>query len=326
MAQVASGKHNAPDVDASETLKVRTLEAQLFSLDAQLRRADVRRTTEASREGLLARREELAAELQPLTAPPPDERKGAQTTVTRIDESLIRRSVAAAVFNPVHGTFGLGTSGVVQVGPASSGVDIVAHGKYPSSGEIVPVPGSPPGEVAFTGHLEVNPHEGELDPEPDYFWLRNWSYLIPFPPPAALSRFTYRFDADALLNIYREHDEAVAMCFVSIGETPDLETGVSVPVNVPMGWMVQADLTQTTATYNGSWGSFAGRVTVQRSFEVGSRNVPGVAVVVGVIAGLNVFATINLENLLQASTIIIGSSGTIGRVEYSYEPILVAEP
>jgi hypothetical protein len=48
---------------------------------------------------------------------------------------------------------------------------------------------------AFSRSESISPNE--YDPTINYFWVHNWKYLIPFPPPTATSRLTYRFDVYA---------------------------------------------------------------------------------------------------------------------------------
>jgi hypothetical protein len=67
-------------------------------------------------------------------------------------------------------------------------------------------------------------------------------------------------------------------------------------------------------------------VTVQRSFMVPAGHVPGVAVIVGVIGALSMMTEVRLLfPSVPDSGISISSQNAGGRVEYSYEPQLVAQ-
>ncbi|HEX2336976.1 MAG TPA: hypothetical protein VHI72_10905 [Hyphomicrobiaceae bacterium] len=87
---------------------------------------------------------------------------------------------------------------------------------------------------------------------------------------------------------------------------------------------MNADLTQPADFYNGHYGRLGGAVDVQRSFMVGPHGVPGVAVVVGAVGGLSMMAEVSLT-FAEYSRISAGSQNMTGRVEYSYEPVLVAQ-
>jgi hypothetical protein len=70
-------------------------------------------------------------------------------------------------------------------------------------------------------------------------------------------------------------------------------------------------------------------VTVQRTFEVGAGNVPGVAIVVGAVVGLPMLSALNLFFAGTGNgycAIGISSDDRAGRVAYSYEPHLVIAP
>jgi hypothetical protein len=123
-----------------------------------------------------------------------------------------------------------------------------------------------------------------------------------------------------------------AMSFVSVGETANL-TG-PVPVNIDAGWPLIADLSQPTVTnglYNGHYGELWGTTNVQRSFAVGSGGVPAVAIVVGVVIGLPMGASVSLGFAGDSS---VGVSGTAdyqgeyvgGKIAHYVQPELVAEP
>jgi hypothetical protein len=314
-------------------LERKRLEAELLSLERQLRTFDrisdqltaAGKEPSASYRQLQARREKVLTTLkQRRWGSLPSSHVEWQLPASRLDEPLLARSIAPAKFDFRLGLYGFGTSGVVQVAPASEGVNVVATGPFPHSGEIVTIPGSYPGVVEFRGVLSVGPDEispSEYDPTINYFWLRNWKYLIPFPSPTVESLFTYRFDVSASVGVFFSGGEGNLMAFVSLGETPHLTTGTDVTVGIDAGWPLWVDLTEPGPGYNGHYGSVAGHVTVQRSFMVAGGAVPGVAVVVGVVAGLSMMSQVSLYFPgIEYSGIGISSQAGGGRVTYSYEP------
>ena len=257
------------------------------------------------------------------------------TARARLDESLLARPISPASFDLGLGIYALGSSGFVQMAPASEGTNVVAEGQFPSSGEMMTVPGGYPGDVMFDGLLQVGPDElpaGQTyDPTIDYFWLRNWKYLIPFPPPSGLSLLTYRFNVYAFFGINFPGGHGNVMSFVSLGETPNLTTGTNVTIGIDAGWPLVADLNQQTPSYNGHYGYIDGQLTVQRSFMVGAGHVPGVAVIVGAVCGLAMGSEVALyfpgagySNIgISSPDPVSRTAYSIGRVEYSYEPRLV---
>jgi hypothetical protein len=323
-----------PDVDAAKMIDRKRLEAELLSVEGQLRRfGRIRdRLVAAGRDPILSyqalqeRRGEVAVALKRSRAelqPSPDV-ADPQPSFHPPKESLLSRPIAAARFDGARGIFDMGTAGLVQLAPAAENLDIVPHGQYPSSGEIRTVPGSYPGGVGFAGEPMVGPDAipvNQYDPSINYFWLHSWKYLIPFPPPTGLSRFTYRFNVNASLSLFGGA-EGFVWCFVSLGETPTLTQGTDVTVNIDGGWPLQIDLEDVT--YGQYYGSGS---TVQRSFLVGAGNVPGVAVVVGVICGLAMQSETNLWFPTGFSGIEIATENGIGgQVAYTYQPQLVIHP
>ncbi len=252
--------------------------------------------------------------------------------MARIEEELIALPIAPAKFDHVGGVFGFGTSGFVQVAPASEGIqDFVAAGPHPHSGQIVTVPGSYPGEVTFGGALHVGPAQvppDEYDATINYWWIHNWNYLIPFPPPTVESLFTYRFKVLAVFSVIFSGGEANVQCFFSLGETSNLTAGTTVTVGPDGGgFPLIADLQQPGPGYNGHYDSVRGEATVQRSFRVAANRVPGVAVVVGAIGALSMMAEVSLTFAgVGYSRINIGSGNRSGRVEYWYEPQMEVSP
>jgi hypothetical protein len=328
--------YRAPDVDVKSLKKQKLLEAQLLSLDAQVRNFGCIRdqlTADGQDAGayyrkIQARRDEITKALGKFevggtsSLPGPD-----GSPFKHADEPLLALPIAPARFIRDLGIFGFGSSGIVQMATASECLNIVAHGKYPSSGEITTVPGDPPGVVHYSAWLKVGPEsvppEG-FDPKVDYLWLHSWKYLVPFPPPPVESRLTYRFEVYATSWIEFTGDprrQGMAMAFVSVGETGSLTVGHDVVPNIGAGWPFVQDLTQPGGAYNGHSGFISGWVPVQRSFIVPGKHVPAVAVVVGAIIGLSMMS--------QARTTPWGAHHSInvyniGTVSYTYEPLLVA--
>jgi hypothetical protein len=319
-------------------LERKRLEVELFGVDGQLRTfAHIRERLVADGKDpsafyrqLQARREKLLAALgQPRSEPVPTQGAGPQVQAIRPDQPLRIRPVSPPRFEPKLGGFHFGSSGTVQLAPASEGANVVAQGAFPHAGEIVTIPGSDPGAVVFGGELGVGPDQIPPDgyhPSLDYEWLRNWQYLIPFPPPPGLSRLTYRFEVFAFVNLTFGGSEGKVLSFVGLGETPHLMTGTNVTVNIEGGFPLVADLAQPAPYYNGHSGSLTGQVVVEHSFMVGAGHVPGVAVVVGAAALLPMMSELALSFAGPGySGINIFSQNLLGRVEYFYEPQLVAE-
>ena len=334
MSQSGEAPYRAPEVDTTGLQERKLLEAELFSLDAQVRHFDRIRDQLAAvgKDGVAhyrkmqARRDEISATLKRLgSVGLPPQAGGTGSPFQQSDELWLSLPIAPARFIRDLGVFAIGTSGVVQMAPASEGVNVVAHGQYPSEGEITPRPGSYPGDVTYSGVLRVGPESSDqFDPTINYFWLRNWNYVIPFPPPTVKSRLTYRFDVYARTGIVFGGGEAQVIAFASIGETASLTTGSNVTVNIDVGWPVMADLTQPAPGYNGHYGFIRGLVSVQRTLLVGARRVPGIAIVVGAVGALSMMTEVSLV-FTEYSSISVGSQNRIGRVEYFYEPVLATQ-
>jgi hypothetical protein len=328
----------APGVDATEMLARKRLEVELFGVNRQLRMfagirerflAEGKDPSESYRQ-LQAQRGRLVAALkQSRSEQGPTRSADFQLPAPRLDRPLPTRPISPAAFDPRLGAFRFGSSGVVQMAPAEEGTNVVPQGSFPHTGEIFTIPGDSPGNVAFGGELTVGPEESPpsgYDPSPGYVWLRNWKYLIPFPPPPSLSRLTYSFEAYAFVGLSHVNAEGEVLSFVSLGETPQLMTGTNVTVDIDGGWPLMADLAQPVLFYNGNYGYVTGQVTVQRSLMVGAGHVPGVAIVVGVAVALSMMSeVVLLFPGVGYSGIGIYSQDLIGRVAYSYEPQLVAE-
>lgn len=332
--------HQPPSIDATAMVNRKRQEAELFSLDNQLRTFTPLREqlTAAGQDAtayyrdLQAQRAKLAATLK--SAPSISYPK---LPPAQLDGSLLDRPISAARFNPNLGYFGFGSSGIVQVAPAAECLNIIPTGQYPVSGDITTIPGSEsgaePGAVTFTGNPAVGPPEvavNQYSPAIEYYWLHSWEYLVPFPPPATRSILTYTFHVYASVGI-SYGGIGTLMSFVSMGQTSDLVSGTNVTVDINGGFPINADLSQTAdgpnGWYNGSYGALTGLLpSVKGSFEVDSLHVPGVAIVVGVIVGLPMQSQVELFfGGLGYSEISIGSAAGLGRIEYSYTPQLVLE-
>jgi hypothetical protein len=334
MEQSRSTSYQPPEVDDSALHKRRLLEAEAFSLDAQMRgfgpireRLSAQGKNPSEHYGaLLARRAEIAGTLG-RQVPSTQSSLPDDVHIPGPSELLLLGPIAAAKFDHVLGSWLFGSTGSVQLAPAQEGVNDVVHGKHPSSGTITTVPGAYPGIVTYRGLLEVGPESippDQYDPTPNYFWVHNWKYLVPIPPPSTQSVLTYRFEVYARTNVFFEGGEGQAMAFVSLGETADLTTGTNLTPNIDGGWPLMTDLTQPGPAYNGHYGYVDGSVMVQRSFTVGANHVPGIAIVVGAIASLSMMTRLNLSFVFDSS-IGISSEGVGGRLTYSYTPVLVAQ-
>jgi hypothetical protein len=332
-------QHKPPVIDSSAMIKRKRLEAELASINSQIRTFDRTRDllTAAGQDPvafyrqLASRRARLLAELKPAASGQEPARSGAGAVLSPIGGSLLTRSIEPARWWGGSGVFGFGTTGYVQAGTFADDLNIVAEGQYPVSGDITDVPGAGAGSVQFSGRLGVGPPElnpDQYSPAISYYWLRSWQLLVPFPPASRPSYLTYRFDMGALVSLFGGGIGQL-MSFVSLGETADLAQGVSVPVTSDGGWPLNYDLSQpgppNEYTYNGSYGYLQGQVTVQRTFEVGT-DVPGVAIVVGVIVGLPMQSELDLYFAgVGYSGMSVYSDDQAGRISYSYTPAPVFE-
>lgn len=323
-----------PEVDIAGLQERKLLEAELFSLDLRARQfGRIRDRLEAYGKDataqyctMLARRDEISRKLGRPESPPSQPIHVGGSPFQKPDDTLLSLPITPPWFIRDLGVFGFGTTGYVKMASAKEGVNVVAHGPHPSEGEIEPLPDSQGGSVTYSGTLHVGPESAppdQFDPTISYFWLRNWKYLVPFPPPTVESRFTYQFDVYARTAVVFGGGEAMAMAFVSLGESANLLAGTDVTVNIDAGWPLMADLTQPASHYDGHSGFVEGRVTVQRSFMV-SKGVPGIAIVVGAVGALSMMSEVRL-GFAQYPYITVGSPNVIGRISYSYEPVRVAE-
>jgi hypothetical protein len=319
-----------PKINTKHLHQQKFLEAELMSLGMQIRNFSRIRDrlaadgTDANKHytKLRRRQEELSAEfaktadnhLSPEFVGPPE-------ALGRHGRSLLLSGPFGA-----QGTFGLGSQGFVQMPPPIRTESDVVGAEHPMTGSIEPVASTYPSTVAFRGNLNVGPESipaDQYDPTIRYFWIRNWTYLIAFPPPPVESRFTYRFNTYAQTQIFFGGGEGQTMAFVSLGETNNLVSGVEVVANTNGGWPLVHDLNEPADySYNGHYGFVEGEATVQRSFMVGAHRVPGVAIVVGAIEGLSMMAELRLQFSWYSSLSVINYAHA-GAIEYSYQPVLV---
>lgn len=220
-----------------------------------------------------------------------------------------------------------GYSGSVQFPRASEGVNVVPGGQG-ISGEIITVFVGTPGIVVFDGGVEWDSSsQPGSDPADSRVWLRNWHYLVPFPPPPSRSTFTYRFEVAVDLWLFRDSDPAEFLSFVSVGEEPNFTPGTEVVVDQDAGWPLIADLTEPagppTGPYNGAYGQLQGSVVVERSFTVQAGHSPAVAIVVGaaaIVGGRLVLTFGGRDSVIRAQE----EGAYTGRISFHYRPILVA--
>ena len=166
MSEEAKLLLQAPKVDVENHQQRKLLEAELFSLNAQIRNfGRIRdRLSTTGKDGtsfyrdMEARRDQIVAALKQLGsgifAP---KLSDPRTPFPRLDRPLLALPIAPAKFVPETGIFGFGTSGFVQMAPASEGANDVATGKFPATGQIVTIDGADPGTVFFSGDLNVGP-------------------------------------------------------------------------------------------------------------------------------------------------------------------------
>ncbi len=320
-----------PQVNQGQLQKRLQLQMALMWDDARLRNftperdrlAAAGRDANAAYRELRSHRDRLAAEVLPLVRPT---RPAARPSPARVSPSapLSPGRLLGGSFSPWGGyagqvqlesalvedaVFPPGTMGTLET------LALDGHGGIYFGGDIaaMPVPGHP-----------TNP--GTYVESDQYFWLQNWSYLIPFPAPVVESRLTYSFQVLAQVATLIVDEQALGWSFVSVGEYPDLmaqrqfvaDTSVGFPL--PMASLSDQYLTQ-------------GQLSVQRSFVVGAGRVPVVAVILGFSAGLAPRAEVVLDDGLDCF-LVPGSSlafydidgnpsftGDEGLVTFRYDPL-----
>jgi hypothetical protein len=214
-----------------------------------------------------------------------------------------------------------GQSGTVQMGRATEGLVTVAPGTY---GSIETSYASDTGTVYFGGYLVGKPIEGEpANPgthSPNgHEWVHQWYYVIPFFAPEVLSTFTYALDVSVKATTIQVVEPASLFAVVSVGETASF-TGQDLDVDTIVGWPLAA------VAVNSMTSVTQGSVRVRRSFAVGASQKPAVLLVVAFAAFLpedNAAILFDPYRTFIAPGLQTGVSP--GLIQYSYEPILLAE-
>jgi hypothetical protein len=197
--------------------ELKLLETELLSREAQLRNFTPLRDRLVARgqdanvayRKIQSRRDSLAAQVKKLSPPPPPFPATA-IGPRRPGTSVLSIPIAPARIMP-GGSPWFGTSGSVHVGRAQEGVNVVPHGKLPSSGTITSPARSFDGVIEFAGVLDVS-----FDAETG---SSDWNYLFFFPPPAQLSTLTYSFEVDAFAFLSSRASGVTLLSFATIGET-----------------------------------------------------------------------------------------------------------
>ena len=335
MSTEAARLARIPTVIQTGLKELKLLQATLMTCDRQLgnftpvrdRLAASGQDANAAYRRIESRRDQALAELKKLTPPPATISSPARTLPP--GSSILSLPVAPVVFRPP--IWGLGYSGFVQMGRPYEGIDVIPQGKYPTTGSIYSVAlDENSSAITFDGDLAVGPASvpaNQYSPDLDYFWIHNWTYLVPFPAPVLTSTFTYSFNVTALADLLLMSGPVTLMCFASIGETANF-TGQDVPVTTDAGWPLDADLTQPNATggnlYNGHYGSLTGQVTIQRSFTVSGGQTPAVAVVLGAIScqAMQTEVRLDFPSLGDSYIYPASSNGVPGRIDFTYWPQL----
>jgi hypothetical protein len=302
----------------------RLLEAELLHRSHQIRNFDrfqyaLARKGEdhaATFQRLSTARDELLERLRKLPGAP-------RADVRESLASSLGPLVAPRFGHAGEGPFVFGTQGCVALPRASEGISIapsssVAHGVIKTT-EFGPL-----GSLTFDAEDPSHEHPGigvDADSGDERVWLHSWRYVVLFPCVTAASTLTYKFTVNIDADLISEAAGTI-MCFVSLGEDPAASPTSNITVNIDAGWPLVADLETPRDFYNGSYGSMAGSLSVQRTFAVGAERTPAVAIVVGFVARLT-SGELRL-NFERDSGIGFGSgSGDAGQVCYRYTPIPV---
>jgi hypothetical protein len=204
-----------------------------------------------------------------------------------------------------------GYSGSVVMGPAQEGENQIPPGV---SGSISTLPNGllSNGSILFTGDLATSGKAA--------IWLRNWKYLICFPPPVVKSVITYSFGVGVQVSLWGGQGSATFLSFVALGETANF-AGQEIMVNNdgdPLVANLGAPLIR-------------GVLNVQRSFLVGAGEVPAIALMMGVATALSadseIFFSLNADCFIcPAATIdpatAVGPQAERGMVNFHYQPLL----
>lgn len=221
-----------------------------------------------------------------------------------------------------------GYSGHVQMPRAANGISVIPD--HPGmAGELTTIERQQNGRLVFDGRIEDTRDgipQDEYDPTETYVWLRNWKYLLPFPPAPSLSRFTYQFEVEVYASLFNDLDNASFMSFDSVGEEADFTPGSQIPVSTDAGWPLIADLgvpDTVSGFYNGNYGYLTGASTVQRTFSVRAGKTPAIAVIVGAIGIIGMLGrtTYAFGGTGYSSMTPRSKDGIVGRVDFLYEPL-----
>jgi hypothetical protein len=305
------------------------LQMELMRHDAQLRNfTPLRDRLEASGQDadamyrqIQSRRDHVTVELKRLT--PPVRPKTARPPAIPWHQGLPLASlVAPARFLPGSRGPWFGFSGTVQLESAQEGVRVFPPG---TTGTIETLALDGKGGVFFAGDIAAMPIEGRphnpgtFVKTDQYFWLQNWSYVIPFPAPVVESVFTYSFKVLVQVATVIVDGSALGWSYVSVGETANF-TGQELAIDTGGGFpLVEVDL-------NPPNGLVQGQSAVQRSFVVGAGHVPAVAVVVGFAAGLSRSGEIVFDDQQDCFILPGSDAGGEGVVGFRYDPLPVAHP
>ena len=310
-------KSARPDIKDNDFTKKLLLQMEVMRHDAQLRNLSPASHDAAARHReIQARRDHVAAELKKIE-PRTRTRTTRPPTLPWHRGLPIHSLIAAPRFD--LGTEGpwFGFSGTVRTGAPLEGINIFPPGSTGTiktlsvsdssiffGGDIaaLPVEGGPINPGTFNDHLSI------------YFWLHNWTYLIPFPAPVVDSTLTYSFPVLVQVATELVDKTALGWSFVSVGETAHF-TGQPIHVDTPAAFpLAEADLNPPT-------GLIAGQATVQRSFVVPAGSIPAVAVLVGFAAGLERHGEVVFDDALDCF-ILLGTDSECERVvDFRYDPL-----
>jgi hypothetical protein len=319
-----------PRVNADGLTKRLLLQMELMRHHAQLQNfAPVRdhlttsgQDADARYRQIQSRRDDIVAELK-RTSPRTRAQAPRPSTLPWHRGLPMSSPIAAARFD--LGTIGpwFGFAGTVQMGRAQTGISVFPPG---TTGVIETLALDDNGGVFFTGDIAAMPIEGrptnpgtfvEVD---QYFWLQNWSYVIPFPAPAVESTLTYSFDVLVQVATELVDRSAFGWSYVSVGETANF-TGQEIVVDTGAGFpLAMVDLNPPT-------GLVRGRSAVQRSFGVGAGHRPAVAVIVGFAAGLERGAEAIFDDQHDCFILPGTEASGQGAVDFRYDAVpVLAQP
>jgi hypothetical protein len=307
-------------IDLKRLQQRRLLQAELIALNSDLlnfsairdRLAAFGKDPNVAYREILARRDRIAAKLRAMLAP-----TSSTTSGTPIASNA--PTVPPPYRRPPLNIPGFGFSGLARLAALSEGTNVVPDDTQ-SSGEISTRALEAPAYTIFNGTLLAPPTASSTDDgSVRYFWLHTWQVIVTFPPPSTASYLSYQFSVDAEFSLF-DSGHGKLMSFVSVGETPNLDDPFAVSTDV--GWPVNADLSETSDTYDGGYGSISGQLNVQRTFAISQGKVPAVAIAVGAVVGLPVNTTANLSAAEAGGDSAISITGAYpGGIAYHVVPI-----